>query len=46
MSRTALQKRLALARPIFDPSSQMTVDHTWWPERGITANLTVNIGME
>lgn len=46
MTRTVQQKRLALARPIFDPVRQLTDEYTWWPERGITANLTVNIGME
>lgn len=46
MSDTTRHKQLALARPIFDPSRQMTQEYTWWAERGITTNLTVNIGME
>jgi hypothetical protein len=36
----------ALAHPVFDPERQIVPDHFWYPERLISAGLTVNIGME
>ena len=36
----------ALAHPVFDPESQIMYGHFWLPERGVTAGLTANIGME
>jgi hypothetical protein len=36
----------ALAHPVFNPDEQILPGHHWEVERGITAGLTVNIGME
>lgn len=36
----------ALAHPVFDPGKQILPQHTTLVERGISACLTVNIGME
>ena len=36
----------ALGHPVFDPGRQITAAHYWTEERGISACLTVNIGME
>jgi len=36
----------ALAHPVFDPQRQIIHGHFWMPAKGITAGLTVNIGME
>ncbi|MGB1214630.1 MAG: hypothetical protein ACPG4X_14795 [Pikeienuella sp.] len=36
----------ALAHPVFDPERQIVNDHFWYPERLVSAGLTVNIGME
>lgn len=39
--------RHALAEPVFDPERQIRGGkYHWWPEREISAGLTVNIGME
>jgi hypothetical protein len=36
----------ALAHPVFDPVKQITRGHSWMVEPGLSAMLTVNIGME
>ena len=36
----------ALAHPVFDPATQICLGHRWLVEPGISALLTVNIGME
>ena len=36
----------ALLHPVFDPDTQIVEGHHWWAERGVSAGLTVNIGME
>lgn len=36
----------ALAHPVFDPDRHIIAGHNWWEERGVSACLTVNIGME
>ena len=36
----------ALAHPVFDPERQIIAGHYWPEERGVSACLTVNIGME
>ena len=36
----------ALAHPVFDPERQIITGHYWPEERGVSACLTVNIGME
>ena len=36
----------ALAHPVFDPMRQIIPGHYWAEERGVSACLTVNIGME
>lgn len=43
---THRQKQIALANPVFDPERQIISSHFWFPERGISAGLTCNIGME
>lgn len=40
------QVELALAHPVFDPVRQMRRDFTWVVERGVSASLSCNIGME
>lgn len=40
------QAIFALAHPVFDPVKQIVKGHFWYPEPGISAGLTVNIGME
>ena len=40
------QVAFALAHPVFDPERQIIPGHFWWPERGVSAGLTCNIGME
>ena len=42
------QITFALAHPVFDPVTQITLGHYWWadPSADISACLTVNIGME
>lgn len=46
MHRPQLQKALALAAPVFDPGIQIQPCFFWTVERGITAGMTCNIGME
>lgn len=41
-----LHARYALDHPVFDPTTQITPNHRWRPERLVSALLTVNIGME
>lgn len=42
-----LHVEYALAHPVFDPETQITLSHFWWVEPGkISAGLTTNIGME
>ena len=36
----------ALAHPVFDPETQITPGHFWFPEPKISVGLTLNIGME
>jgi hypothetical protein len=36
----------ALAHPVFNPERQIVAGHYWAEERGVSACLTVNIGME
>ena len=36
----------ALAHPVYDPERHIIAGHSWWPERLISAVLTVNIGKE
>jgi hypothetical protein len=36
----------ALAHPVFDPRTQITLGNYWWAERDVSAALTVNIGTE
>ena len=36
----------ALAHPVFDSETQIESGHFWAVERGLSAGLTVNIGME
>ena len=36
----------ALAHPVLNPEQQIIRDHTWAVDRGVSACLTVNIGME
>jgi len=36
----------ALAHPVFDPERQIVTDHFWQQDRGVSAGLTCNIGME
>jgi len=36
----------ALAHPVFDPKKHMVMGHSWLVEPGVSAMLTVNIGME
>ena len=43
MSRPVLT---ALAQPVFDPQRQIDQRFFWRPERGFSAGLTCNIGME
>jgi hypothetical protein len=31
---------------LVDPATQITKAHFWWPERLVSAGLTVNLGME
>lgn len=40
------QIRYALAHPVFDPEKQITLGHFWLLPGGVSAGLTVNIGME
>ena len=40
------QVEYALAHPVFDPERQIIAGHYWPEERGVSACLTVNIGME
>lgn len=40
------KSEFALAHPVFDPERQIVAQHTTLVERGISACLTVNIGME
>lgn len=37
---------LALSAPVFDPETQIDRRFFWSPERGLSAGLTCNIGME
>ena len=36
----------ALAHPVFDPGTQILLEHFFVPQRLITSGLTVNIGLE
>lgn len=38
--------KFALAHPVFDPERQIIQGHYWLVEKGLSACLTVNIGME
>jgi hypothetical protein len=40
------QVEIALAQPVFDPERQIDGRFFWWAERGFSAGLTCNIGME
>jgi hypothetical protein len=40
------QVEIALADPLFDPQRQISRKFFWIAERGISAGLTCNIGME
>jgi hypothetical protein len=40
------QVEFALAHPVFDPQRQIVDGHFWRCGPGMTAGLTVNIGME
>lgn len=46
MNLTKQQIAYALAHPVFDPMTQITMGHRWMVERGTSACLTTNIGME
>jgi hypothetical protein len=45
-STTTLQIAYALAHPVFDPARQISIRHNWEYQPGVTAMLTVNIGLE
>jgi hypothetical protein len=36
----------ALAHPVFDPARQITFENSWLVEPGVSAMLSVNIGLE
>lgn len=36
----------ALANPVYDPTTQLAAAPGWRPERGFSAKLSCNIGME
>jgi hypothetical protein len=40
------QIEFALAHPVYDPTTQIVLGHYWWAAPGVSACLTVNIGME
>jgi hypothetical protein len=40
------QAAYALAHPVYDPETQITEDNYWFADRGVTACLTVNVGVE
>jgi len=46
MKRLDSHALFALTHPVFDPETQIEHRHFWMPAKGITAGLTVNIGME